>query len=179
MATRQERDAERQLKEQARRERKLQEEERARIKAAAQRERELQLAAEFTKKVVSPILANILEDGRHAAFPMTLRQVRDYGRDGVRCFRLMFKLLQRGGRTKEGVPFKTHWVVNTEALRPYIEWSQMEEPLSKLLEMLTAAGTNELVWNKVGKKWLNKTMKDLIRKAKRTKEEREQAEALQ
>lgn len=137
----------------------------------SKKERDLSLAAEFAKKVVSPLLANILEDGYTPAFPMTKRQVRVYGRDAVRCFVLMFKLLQRGGRNKQGVPFKSHWVVNRAALKPYIEWSQMEAPLSVLHEMLVEAGTSEEVWNRVSKRWINKVIRDAARVAKKRKEE--------
>lgn len=125
----------------------------------AARDRQLALAAEFAKKVVSPILANILEDGRTAAFPMTLRDVRAYGVDAVRVFRLMFKLLNRGGRTDAGIGFKSNWVVNPVSLAPFIEWTQQELPLKDLHVALVERGATELAWDKRRKAWYDKAIR--------------------
>ena len=139
----------------------------------AKKERELHTADQFVKKVISPLFANILEEGQTPAFPMTLRQVRnDYGRDAERCFRLMFKLLQRGGITRDGVPFKSQWVVNFNALKPYQEWAVLDEPLSSLLGSLKKHNVIEEVWHKTTRQWLSKKMREDVLKAQRARQAR-------
>lgn len=137
----------------------------------AKKEHDLLIADQFVKKVISPLFANILEEGRTPAFQMTLRQVKlDYGRDAERCFRLMFKLLQRGGVTRDGTPFKSQWVVNFDALKPYQEWAVLDQPLSSLLTMLKENNVIEEVWHKLTRQWMSKKMRDDVLKAQRARQ---------
>lgn len=142
----------------------------ARKKASlAKQDRLIKEADTFNTEIISPILMNIIEGERTPAFPMTLRTVRNvYGLDALRVFRLMFKLLQRGGRDLNGVGFKSQWVVNERSCRPYIEWTQKPNRTLKCLhEMLMTNGAMEMVWSKSDRTWWQKDMRDFLLKKKR------------
>lgn len=110
--------------------------------------KEHQQALTFEHKVLSPIFANMFEDERAPSFPMTIRQVRDeHGKWAAMVFKIMFKQLVRGGCDVNGKPFKSHWVVNRSALRPFMKWTQLEHAnLKTLYEMLIEEGATEEIW---------------------------------
>ena len=125
-----------------------------RIASEAKLAREVQQYSDFIVRVVSPLFAHLHIDSstRGPTLSISAREIEnEYGSASAKCFKLLFKLLQRGGRDKNGIAFKSAWVINDEALQPFVEYNtSKEEKLTSagLLKALNEASVCQLEWYK-------------------------------
>lgn len=127
------------------------------------------LAKNFTHHVV----AKLLYADKIGCPPLLIcqREIRDnYGRDGLRVFKLMFRQLQRGGITRDGVAFKTSWVFNYKAQHctAFLQWVDDKNGTLKMLHAaLLEENIIEEVWERKLKTWMSRQIRDASLKYQR------------
>lgn len=150
--------------------------------AAAKLKLENEQYLKFAAEVLLPTMSRTtLGWHERDALAMPVRAIQDrYGRAASRAFKLLFKMLQRGGRATDGTTFKSKWVYNPAMMQPLIEYTEglaVAEPRTcKALEQhLIASGAMELQWYKAQGKhewsaWVTKEQRDEKMEKKRAKD---------
>lgn len=128
--------------------------------------KDLEKAQNFSKKVLLPICLNYIQEltvFKSEPVRISAREVRNlYGVEAARIFKIVFRLLQRGGINKNGEGFRSCWVVNPDAIQVLIEWTQVEETLKQLENRLKEANCTEDVWDRENRHWTEKAVRDKI-----------------
>lgn len=121
----------------------------------------------FIAEIVAPVLAVINlehETGYHAPLQITSRKIQDeFGFAASECFKLMFKLIKRGGfSTKAQVGFPSRWVPNHQSLRIWVEWHTAQQPertCRMLKHALLEANCDKYEWDKLTSSWIPQAMR--------------------
>lgn len=137
--------------------------------------KDLERFSKFNQRIISPMLADLLlrEQGLETEkLVMTSRSIRDeHGETALKCFNLMFKLVQRGGVSREGIPFKTSWVPNFNAIEPYkhfmLNAADEELTCKNLRKALLEAGTASEMWVRESKEWQSRAIRQAATASKR------------
>lgn len=133
--------------------------------------------SEFVRDILAPMLAHVNLNGtQYHSRPLTItaRQVQDeYGLYAANIFKLMFKLLKRGGfSNKAQKGYKSVWIPNETALAIYIQWVESkptEKTCKSLYTYLTQHEVQALQWDKDSKTWITIADKALSITEKRLK----------
>lgn len=130
----------------------------------------------FMLDIVTPILCRMQAEGTaydKEPTVITARQVQDaYGLAAAECFKLLFKLLHRGGWSRlAGAGFKSRWVANPSALSILADWLEGDHDRSclALKKHLIEQGVEQLVWAGQGNGWISVTLAKVIKATKNKK----------
>lgn len=103
-------------------------------------------AHRFISNIIAPLLAEI-QVAYKKPMKITAREIQDeYGKAAMECFKLIFKLKNRGGYSKEkSTGFTSEWIVSNEALTAFLEWKKItkEHTCRDLKNYLILSGLTE------------------------------------
>ncbi len=125
----------------------------------------------FISNIIAPLLAEILVSYKKP-MKITAREIKDeYGMAAMECFKLIFKLKNRGGFSKQQQQgFTSEWIPSNEALVAFIEWKKItkEHTCRDLKNYLILSGITEQKLHKGT--FYAKAMFDQIRESQRKKD---------